>query len=99
MLAQLKAVGKIARARHNPYAWRIISNATTNGPNDSAVSREFEQHDCGQFVWINSIKFYYFADDDGEDGAASKILRLLVQMDARGVLVVVRCFGKLIKTK
>jgi hypothetical protein len=37
LLAQLKTVGKIARARHNPYAWRIIKKG----------ERIIEQHDCG----------------------------------------------------
>ncbi|KAL7080332.1 hypothetical protein ACQ4LE_000252 [Meloidogyne hapla] len=64
LLAQLKTVGKIARARHNPYAWRIVKSG----------ERVTEQHDC---------------DDDGESGSASKLLRLLIQMDAKGVLLVV----------
>uniref|UniRef100_A0A915M4J5 RWD domain-containing protein n=1 Tax=Meloidogyne javanica TaxID=6303 RepID=A0A915M4J5_MELJA len=64
LLESLKTVGKIARARHNPYAWRIVNDA----------ERAIEQHDC---------------DDDGETGSASKLLRLLMQMDAKDVLLVV----------
>nr|CAD2193955.1 unnamed protein product [Meloidogyne enterolobii] len=64
LLESLKTVGKIARARHNPYAWRIVNDA----------KRAIEQHDC---------------DDDGETGSASKLLRLLMQMDAKDVLLVV----------
>jgi hypothetical protein len=50
LLAQLKAVGKIARARHNPYAWRLIlpAKCSENGGGKETTSLQIDQHDCGK---------------------------------------------------
>uniref|UniRef100_A0A183BJZ8 RWD domain-containing protein n=1 Tax=Globodera pallida TaxID=36090 RepID=A0A183BJZ8_GLOPA len=79
LLAQIKSVGRVARATHNPYAWRLLVEPPTSVDNGTQQKRLIEQHDC---------------DDDDEPGAGSKLLRLLVQMNARGVLVIVsRYYG------
>jgi hypothetical protein len=49
LLHKLKAVGKVSKARHNPYAWRLVKKVEGIGGEGGAAteSREFDQHDCG----------------------------------------------------
>jgi len=69
VLDRLKENGKIARATHNIYAWRVLKDE----------GRQLEQHDC---------------EDDGEHTAGSKLLHLLVMMQAGNLIVVVtRWYG------
>jgi len=71
VLAKLKENGKIARATHNIYAWRL-STLSESG-------KMVDLHDC---------------EDDGENGAGSKLLHLITMMKANNLIVVVtRWYG------
>ncbi|KAL3099424.1 hypothetical protein niasHS_002879 [Heterodera schachtii] len=82
LLTKIKGVGKIARATHNPYAWRLLITPSSKNEQQNAGDQQqrlISLHDC---------------DDDGEHLAGSKLLQLLENMNAHGVLVIVsRYYG------
>ncbi|PAV60241.1 hypothetical protein WR25_07117 [Diploscapter pachys] len=70
VMSQLLENGKVARATHNIYAFRV---------KETRKGREILLQDC---------------EDDGETKAASKILEIMIRMEALNVIVVVsRWYG------
>jgi putative IMPACT (imprinted ancient) family translation regulator len=85
----LSSTSKIQRATHNMYAWRIVEAAA--GVNNMGGDSTKRRND---HTTITPIVVRHDNDDDGEDGAGSKLAYLLDMRKDENVLVVVsRWYG------
>jgi putative IMPACT (imprinted ancient) family translation regulator len=87
LLQLLQSSSKMSRATHHMHAWRIVSPLNNNNNGTGASGGRHGNRTVASIIQHDN-------DDDGEDGAGSKLGYLLEMRQDDGVLVVVsRWYG------